>query len=191
MNVRILAALNEAPQTCLEKNTIRKDLYYRLTGVQIKIPPLRERKSDLVALKTHFIRMFNKEMGMSVKSVEENVRKLFQRYDWPGNIREFRNMLEGAFHFSQGQECRLQDLPELTEAVARMAQPLQDINNCGDDTLFDLRQDLSLKEAIERFEMQWILLRSSTCNSQAELADLLRISRQSLHNKVRKYKLFE
>jgi arginine utilization regulatory protein len=191
MNVRILAALNEAPQTCLENHAIRKDLYYRLTGVQIKIPPLRERKSDLEALTTHFIRMFNKEMGLSVKSVEEDVRQLFQRYDWPGNIREFRNMLEGAFHFCNGQRIKLQDLPELTAAVASIMHEPHEVYHSGGNALFDLRQDLSLKEALERFEMQWILLRSGTCDSQSELADLLKISRQTLHNKVRKYGLFD
>lgn len=185
MNVRILAAVGVEPKRCLAEQTIRPDLYYRLTGVQVRVPSLRERKSDLPVLTAHFLQLFNREMQLSVQGVEEAVMELFMRYDWPGNVREFRNVLEGSFHVCDDRIIRLEDLPELTGPETHNAlEPTPPHTGTPEPAV-----DQALKDAVEGFEKAYILSKAEKAPSQASLAEQLGISRQTLHNKLRKYRI--
>lgn len=97
VDVRIIGATNQDLEEKIKKGSFRKDLYYRLKVVEIKVPPLRERISDIPALYTYFINKFNEKLKKQISSeIRDDVREIFQRYPWPGNIRELENTIEQA-----------------------------------------------------------------------------------------------
>ncbi|MBL3614018.1 sigma 54-interacting transcriptional regulator, partial [Bacillus sp. RHFS18] len=99
IDVRIIATMNEDPITAISEERLRKDLYYRLSVVTLIIPPLRERKEDILPLAEVFIQKNNHLFHMHVDSISDDVQRFFLEYDWPGNIRELEHMIEGAMNF--------------------------------------------------------------------------------------------
>lgn len=99
IDVRIIAATNTDPQVLLKSNTFRKDLYYRINVVGVSLPTLNQRKDDIIELSEHFINEFNKKFKKDVWMLSENVMDLFQNYNWEGNIRELRNIIESSMNF--------------------------------------------------------------------------------------------
>ena len=102
LNVRVIAATNQNLEQLVEKGKYREDLYYRLNVLRIHLPPLRERKEDIALFALHFINLFNQEFGKKVLGFSPEVEKKIVLYDWPGNIRELRNVIERAVHLAQG-----------------------------------------------------------------------------------------
>lgn len=96
VDVRIVSATNKDLLQAIEEKTFRNDLYYRLQVIPIYLPPLRERKEDIMPLVEHFIGYFNREFGKSVKGVSKMAERFLLEYSWPGNIRELRNVIERA-----------------------------------------------------------------------------------------------
>lgn len=96
LDVRILAATNHNLEEAVAKGTFRRDLYYRLNVFQLELPPLRERAEDIPFLAYHFIERFNKENGISVKSIADRTLKSLNSHSWPGNIRELENVMHRA-----------------------------------------------------------------------------------------------
>jgi len=177
VDVRIISAINESPSQCIQENKMRADLFYRLSGIQILVPSLRDRRDDIPELTAHFIRQFNRELRTAIQGVAPEVAAVFASYDWPGNIREFKNVLECAFNFAAGSTIRLEDLPDnLRQPAASRAEPDQDAKG-------------GLGEAAERFERDFIAARSKAARSLTELADLLKISKQTLNYKIKKHRM--
>ncbi len=98
VDVRIISAMNKAPIRCVEDQTLREDLFYRLGSVQLRVPPLRERREDICQLTDYFIGLYNQRMQSDIKGVGEEVRDLFETYHWPGNVRELRGVIESGFN---------------------------------------------------------------------------------------------
>jgi arginine utilization regulatory protein len=98
VNVRVIAAMNVAPEAAVQAGQLRQDLYFRINVVRFDIPPLRERTGDIRFLTEHFIDKWNKQFGTHVAGVTAEVRKLFQQYPWPGNVRELENAIEAALN---------------------------------------------------------------------------------------------
>jgi len=90
-DVRIIAATNRDLEADVASGRFRRDLFYRLNVVSIRLPPLRERKEDIPLLVEHFVRKFNERMGKKVKGVSPEAMRLLMDYDWPGNVRELEN----------------------------------------------------------------------------------------------------
>jgi DNA-binding NtrC family response regulator len=111
LDVRIVAATNQDLETIIKNGQFREDLYYRLNVIRIHLPPLRERKEDIPLFALHFINVFNQEFGKKVLGFMPNVEDRLLEYDWPGNIRELRNVIERAVHLARG--------PYLTEEHLR------------------------------------------------------------------------
>ncbi|QIB68816.1 AAA domain-containing protein [Aminipila butyrica] len=182
IDVRIIAAINEHPQSCINENRIRKDLFYRLSGVQIEVPPLRERKGDIPYLTAHFIHHYNSEMKKNIEGVSPEVSAFLQAYDWPGNVRELKNSIEGAFNFASSNLIEKADFPrfyplEGTSAISSGAEKA------------DWFGFSSLNEGLEAFEKAFISKRGKQATSLANLAEDLKISRQTLNYKLNKYHL--
>ena len=97
-DTRIISSCNSTPKEVFEKKLIREDLFYRLAVVNIQIPPLKERKSDIFLLAHHFITKCNKHYGKNVLHIEDDIVKFFLSYEWPGNIRQLKNCIEGAMN---------------------------------------------------------------------------------------------
>jgi arginine utilization regulatory protein len=177
IDVRIISAINESPDRCLHANTIRADLFYRLAGVQIHLPPLRERRADLPDLLRHFLQVRNRDRDPAVEAFSEQVLQVFETYDWPGNVRELRNVVEAAGTFNAGPTIDLEDLPAYLRSGARppCATPAAMVGN--------------LNEALEQFERQLIQAKAREAHSLTELAGRLQVSRQTLKYKLKKHGL--
>ena len=117
IDVRIVSATNKDLLAAIEDKSFRNDLYYRLQVIPIFLPPLCDRRSDILVLARSFIEAFNAEFGKSVKGISEDAEKFLVEYDWPGNIRELRNVIERAIILENEEIMRLEHLPR--ELVSR------------------------------------------------------------------------
>lgn len=181
IDVRIIAALNEPPQDCINEGKIRKDLFYRISSIQILVPSLRERKSDIELLTNYYIKYYNKEMKKHINGVTPEVLEILKNYDWPGNVREFKNAIECGMNFASSNLLTKDDLPDIV-------QNYNNIINEEENLRFMHNYDgVSLGDAVEEFEKQFIINKAKNAISLSSLADELCISRQTLNYKVKKY----
>ena len=102
VNVRIIAATNKDLENEVKRNRFRRDLYYRLGVIRITLPPLRERRNDILLLAEKFIEKHSKRLNKSPMKMTPEVTKAFLDYAWPGNIRELQNVIEGAILLGSG-----------------------------------------------------------------------------------------
>lgn len=112
LNIRIVAATNKNLEDMVSEGKFRRDLYYRLNVANIHLPPLKRRKEDIPVLLDHYIRELNRCFGRAVKGFSGDVLKFFHTYDWPGNIREMKNLLEAIMVNKDFGWISFQDLPE-------------------------------------------------------------------------------
>jgi NtrC-family two-component system response regulator AlgB len=110
-DVRILAATNRNLEAELAAGSFREDLYYRLNVIEVTVPPLRDRPSDILPLAEHLLRFFARQNGTPISGFAEPVRDAILRYPWPGNIRELRNAIERGVILAAGPVVKLTDLP--------------------------------------------------------------------------------
>ena len=110
VDVQIIAASNRNLKKMMEEKSFRDDLYYRLRVVDVNIPPLRERTEDIPELAAFFIKTVNRERGLNIQGISTQVLKAFQKYNWPGNIRELRNVIERACILCLGDTLELCDI---------------------------------------------------------------------------------
>ncbi len=109
VDVRIISATNRNMKEVVMQGGFREDLYYRLNGVTIQLPPLRDRREDILPLAEHFLQLFAEETGRDAKGLTGEARKLLFFYAWPGNVRELENTMKNAFVISQGEEILIED----------------------------------------------------------------------------------
>ncbi len=131
VDVRIISATNKDLLKAVEEKSFRNDLYYRLQVIPIFLPPLRERKEDIVILANHFIESFNKEFNKKIKGLSAGAEQMLTDYSWPGNIRELKNVIERAIILGGEDTLMLEHLP--LEIVAQSAAPAP-----GQSTVFQL-----------------------------------------------------
>lgn len=129
-DIRLIAATNKNLEKCLEEGTFRKDLYYRLNVVSIRLPTLRERKDDIPALAQFFLRKFSKKMGRKITEIPKDVLEVLIGYDWPGNVRELENVMERAVVLApEDTGIELSYLPDkLIEAYISKGTALQNLS---------------------------------------------------------------
>lgn len=181
-DVRIVAAVNEPPEELLRSGKLREDLYYRLGVVRLNLPPLRERPEDIPLLTNYFIEQYNRSMKRNIRGVTPEVAERFRRYRWPGNIRQLRNAVEGAFAIARGELLTAEDLEEKLgggmEQQTRPAAPAP-----------PPEEGISLSQAVERYEKGLIQQAMKRCGSISATARSLGLSRQNLKYKLQKYDL--
>jgi DNA-binding NtrC family response regulator len=126
VDVRIVSATNKDLLKAIEDKEFRNDLYYRIQVIPIYLPPLRERKDDILALVTHFIQHYNREFGKSVKGVSKMAEKFLAEYSWPGNTRELKNVIERAIILESDETLLLEHLPQeiVTKTGGNAAGPV-------------------------------------------------------------------
>ncbi|GFO62619.1 sigma-54 dependent transcriptional regulator [Geomonas paludis] len=120
VDVRIISATNKDLMKAIEEKSFRNDLYYRLQVIPIFLPALRERKEDILVLANHFIEVFSKEFAKPTKGISSMAEKLLVEYNWPGNIRELKNVIERAIILGNDENLLLENLP--LEIVAKASQ---------------------------------------------------------------------
>ena len=175
IDVRIISTLNEEPIKIISQHKIRKDLFYRLGVVFIRIPPLRERKEDIYLLTQYFTSMYNRLMGRNIKGVDDKVIKLFMDYQWPGNVRELKNVIESAFNFTEGEIITVDNLPNY---LISENKPIE--NQI-------IGKEFCLLNEVRNFEIKFIKLALEKSNTLNEAAKMLNITRQTLKYKIDKY----
>ena len=165
IDVRVIAATNSNLKEMIAKKTFREDLFYRLTVVEINVPPLRERKEDIPLLADKFLFKYGNEYKDRYITVDTEAQALLQRYDWPGNIRELENVIQRAVIMCD-RTIGVKDLPETLKYQ------------------IDFPKDelLSLKE-MEKKYIQKVL--AATLNNQTKAAEILNIDRKTLRSKIK------
>jgi len=172
VNVRLIAATNKDMEEALAKGTFREDLYYRLNVFTIFVPPLRDRKADLLLLADHFLEKFSREHGKSIKRISTPAIDMLVSYHWPGNVREMENALERAVLTCEGQVIHAHHLPP----------SLQTAEASGTVTR------VSLADAVVAYEKDLIQdALKTTRGNRAKAARLLDATERILNYKIKKY----
>ena len=188
IDVKIVSAVNENPIRCVEENKLREDLFYRLSVVQLNIPPLRDRIDDLFYLVDHFIKTYNQQMNRRIEGITEEVEEIFREYNWPGNVREVRNTIEGAFNVTSSSRINIYDLPEyLLKAVYKKNS--RGVLEAPIIPVVLPPEGFSLEEAMTRYERELIVKSIESSSNLVKAAERLRISKQALYYKMKKYGL--
>lgn len=191
-DVRIIAATNRDLEKMVEAGEFRPDLYYRLNGFTIKLPPLRERPEDIVVLLDHFLNTFNKELGKAVREISPEALELLMRYRWPGNVRELQSMLKQSLLQATGPVLLPDFLPP--EVRGGAVQPRERAQPEGQATSVETFVDARLRAGSEDLYAEALALMERavltrvlrhTGGNQSWAAKILGITRGSLRNKIR------
>jgi DNA-binding NtrC family response regulator len=189
VDVRIVAATNIDLKEAVKQGTFREDLYYRLSVVPIELPPLRDRREDILPLAQHFVRKYNEENARQVsEQIAPEVLALLEAYMWPGNVRELENAIERAVVIAPGnevtQECLRSEIsdPQATRASARE----------GASALFvpDIGRGINFYDEVRRFEIDLIRRAlEQTSGHQSRAARLLGMNATTLNSKIKTYNI--
>lgn len=187
VNVRLVTATNRNLVQEVAAKRFREDLYFRINVIAIEMPALRRRIGDIPLLVEHFLRIYNSRLNKSVEGVSEAVMNRFLEYSWPGNIREMQNVIQRALIMTSGSRIEMDDLPP---TLLRPAPPEQDDAWAAVKRGVDLSVPMPVQvqrvtAAVERAMILEALQQRTSGRQQT--ADLLGISRKSLHNKMREY----
>ncbi len=193
VDVRLVAATNRDLAQEIQAGRFREDLYYRLNVVQVRLPPLRERKSDIPLLVEHFIHRYKGRLKKDVQGVSVEALEQFLAHPWPGNIRELENVIERCMLFADGSHIELRDLPDEVRVVAR---PASASGAVADTVSEESGETPGLKEAVRqatsRVERELIVRAlAQTGGNVTHTARLLKISRKSLQTKMKELGLRE
>ena len=186
VNVRVIAATNCDLRSAVPERRFREDLYYRLSMIEIHVPALVDRKEDLPLLIHHFIRKFGSQYGKQIRGMSRRAQIILSRYHWPGNVRELENVLGHACMMAVGDTLDLGDLPEYLRAASRPAvlKDAPDLGVAAGDGADDPYN------ALEEHERSLILQAlEETGSNQSQAARILRIGRDALRYKMKKYSI--
>ncbi len=172
VDVRVLSATNKNLEEEIQKGNFREDLYYRLNVVNLRVPPLRERKEDLFLLCTNFLNEFCKENGRNITGFSNEAKAAIDAYSWPGNIRELRNCVESAVVMCKGNTIELSDLPITLHHSAER------------DDVITLELGTTLEEAEKAFILGTL---DKYGGNRTRAAEALGIGRKTIHRKLLQY----
>jgi DNA-binding NtrC family response regulator len=167
-DVRVIATTNRNLESEVVRDRFRRDLYYRLNGVTLFVPPLRQRREDIPVLIQHFFTSYSSEAALALQGVSKRALQMMTDYSWPGNVRELRNAMRRACLMARGPEIQPEDLPQLDASTS---------------------PDANDKQTLAAVEQQMILgmLRKVGGNKTAAAA-ALGITARTLHNKLNRYR---
>jgi DNA-binding NtrC family response regulator len=167
-DVRFLAATNRDLKQAMEHGEFRADLYYRLNVININVPPLRERGSDLDTLAQHFIEQHSKRLGKHITGMSDDLRRFMRTYHWPGNVRELENLIERAVILADGDVLQYRDSIDVPATPADASALAQFADGA-------VGKGLSIEQYIEQF-----VRRHEIAHSDSQLAAMLGIGRKAL-----------
>ena len=182
VDVRIISATNKDLEEAVREKRFREDLFYRLNVIQIKIPPLREKREDISLLTAHFLKKYSEELNKNISVISPEALRILLSYDYPGNVRELQNIIERAVALETSGELSAQNLSSyLDEQLPTKKRPLDlEIPNEGID----------LEKVVEDLE-RMLLLKAleKTKGIKKKAADLLHINFRSMRYRLEKYGL--
>jgi DNA-binding NtrC family response regulator len=172
VDVRVIAATNQNPADAVRTVKLREDLYYRLNVFAIELPPLRQRKEDLSLLVQSFLTEFNERNNKSVSAIDPAAMRILEQYNWPGNVREVRNVVERAVILSSSDFIEAKHLPPLVTDSPDVVKPV-----------VALEPGTTVEEAERRLILMTL---EHTRDNKTRAAEILGISLKTLHNKLNK-----
>jgi len=183
IEVRIIAATNRNLEDMVKSGGFRQDLYYRLNVINIKTPPLRDRKEDIPILAHHFLKKYNDKLGKNINGISTEAMEVLSNYDYPGNVRELENMLERTVALEGGSTVLPESLPPLvnTPSGRKMASSHEiEVTDQGVD----------LDKVIGQIEKELLIKAIHTAGGiKKRAAKLLNITFRSMRYRVEKYNL--
>ncbi len=179
VDLRLISATNQNIQSALEKETLRKDFYYRLNVINIQVPPLRERQDDIPLLAEHFFSKYIKNSGKKINGFTDEVIRVLCSYNWPGNVRELENTIERAITLAGNDKITLIDLPSHLLNV----QPSK--SRYEGKSLTDLKQN-----AVEEIERKYLLfLMEKFRGNVTKVAEEAGLTRRHIHRIIKFYNI--
>lgn len=176
VDTRIIAATNRNLEELVARGEFREDLYYRLNVIPIWLPPLRERKEDIPVLAEHFLHKIAEELGQEPKKLSNSAMQAFWGYSWPGNIREFENVMERIYILAEGQEVKREELPQYIQESGAVPKPMH----------LDETEEL---KTWEEYEKEIIEKALKKCGSFNAAGKALGLTHKTVAAKARKYNL--
>lgn len=170
VDVRIIAATNDNLQLSQEQGSFREDLYHRLNEFELKVPPLRERRDDIMLFARHFLALANADLNKTVSGFDPTVEAVFMSYAWPGNLREMKNVIKRATLLARGNQISTNEIPSEIYNFGEKSEPFR---------LFNEKSEI---------EMIRKVLETSGYNKSLA-ARLLKIDRKTLYNKLKQYQI--
>jgi len=189
VDVRIIAATNVDLKEAVKNGTFREDLYYRLSVVPVELPPLRQRREDILPLAQHFIRKYSEENGRHIsENPAPEVLSLLENYNYPGNVRELENIIERAVVISQTDEITVECLrPEVRDPEKAFEMIKATEGSAGD---IDISRGVNFYDEVKRFEIDLIRRAlDQTGGHQSRAARLLGLNATTLNSKIKSYNL--
>jgi DNA-binding NtrC family response regulator len=171
-NCRVIAATNRKTDEAIKQGKLREDLFYRISAITIYLPPLRERREDIVPLASYFLRHYSAQAGRYITGFTKEALERIRGYDWPGNVRQLQNEIQHAVLMCEGTEVGVNDL-----SIRGTGTPMTDQEEAN----------LTLMEGMERNAI--IQMLKETGGNKLETAKRLGIGRQTLYNKIKAYNI--
>jgi DNA-binding NtrC family response regulator len=175
VDVRIICATSRDLRESIKRGDFREDLFHRINVVEIKLPPLRERKEDIPLLCSYFLEKFNKKFNKKILGISQRAKKILFNYPWPGNVRELENTIERAVMLCEEKFIDLKDLPDSIKKY-----------EYEEEILYPIYSNLTLEE-LEKRHILTVLKRTN--NNKQKAAKLLGLSRPALYRKLKKYNI--
>ena len=179
INVRIIATVNEPPEELIARGSLRKDLFYRLNVVNIKIPALRERLDDIPILAEKFLEKYNKRFGKEIWMMSDGAVKKLSHYDYPGNVRELENIIEQAVSMAENEHVLTEKILAMPGSFRKSKVPMA-----------EYEKNIPLDKYINEIEAK--IIRDTLMDTGGNIsraAEHMQIKRQTLQHKMRKYNI--
>jgi two-component system nitrogen regulation response regulator NtrX len=179
VDVRVIAATNKDLEREIANNNFREDLYYRLNVIPFHVPPLRERKSDIMQLATHFLEYFCSKESRETKVLDDESMQAITNYPWPGNVRELKNLIERLVIMSPGNTITRSQLPQTIYSKQHTAPK---------DLSFSSLTSNTFRTAKEEFEKEFLVQKLDENDwNVSRTAEAIEIERSNLHRKIKAY----
>jgi DNA-binding NtrC family response regulator len=181
IDVRIISASNRDLQKAVEDNSFREDLFYRLATIEIEVPPLRDRVSDILPMANHFIEQICKKEDVPVKKFSPEAEEILKSYSWPGNVRELQNIIGRMYYLCSGPIIQSDDLPI----------PISDRNKRIGAEFLNLNYKNAKDQVLENFEVEYLTyhLKQNEGNI-SRTAELCGMDRRTIHRLIKVYNIF-
>ncbi len=177
LDFRLISATNKNLEEIIKSKQFREDLFYRINVVKIRMPSLRERKEDILLLIDYFINNFNISHNKNIQGIQKDALNKLKGYNWPGNIRQLKNVIENSMIMSNSDFIKIDDLPE----------ELLSVDDIGKDSS-DLSTGFSFDEKTQRFEKELVVKALNYCNNgRIKAANFLGITRDKLNYLIKKH----
>jgi DNA-binding NtrC family response regulator len=173
-NCRILASTNRRPETAIKDGRLREDLFYRISAISIHLPPLRERRDDILPLANAFLRRFTAQANRNIPGFKPDAIERLTAFDWPGNVRQLQNEIQRAVLLCEGGDIAASDL-SITNVRTGITLPINE----------EMDTNFTLLEGVERNVIIQTL--KATEGNKVEAAKVLGVGRQTLYNKIKAY----